>query len=75
MLRIDAVCKRSSGVTCHPVDLVRATAADNDIALSASECPRSQTHCMALALGNNAYYCGFIENLTDNCISVATTET
>lgn len=39
MLRIDAVCKRFSGVTRHPVDLVRATAADNDIALVCQRMP------------------------------------
>jgi len=42
MLRISAVCKRSiGGVTYHPVDPVRATAADNDITLSVSECTQS----------------------------------
>lgn len=52
-LRVGAVCKRSiGGVTCHPVDPVRATAADNDIALSASECtsPRADTLYTAFAL-------------------------
>jgi len=46
MLRIDAVCKRSiGGVTYHPVDPVRATAADNDITLSISECTQSGSQC------------------------------
>ena len=79
MLRIAQYVNVPLVESYHPVDPVRATAADNDICvLSASECTRSSPqyrhNCTAFTLGGDTYYYSFIVgNLTDNCISLVVT--